>query len=96
MEAKFDLAEGKRIQSEVEAMFGKNKAAASNLETALKLYEIIWQTDKKNIESLNAILNAHQKLSELYKLENQPQKSVLHERESEKLKKEKNQNSPKS
>ena len=96
LEAKRDLAEVNRIESEIKLRFGDKTEAIRYLEIALELFKKSWQTDGKNEENLQAIINAHKKLAELYETENQPQKALFHKRELEKITQPRNQNSPKS
>ena len=85
LEAQFDLAESNRVQAEIREKFGEHKKAIKNLETAFALYQKIRQTDSKNLESVNAIVEAHRKLAALYALEKQTAKAEFHKREFERL-----------
>ena len=95
-EAVFDLAEVSRNESEIKLAFGKKHEAIKHLETALGLFQKIWKADGKNLESLKSIFEIHEKLAELYKAENQPQKVLFHKRQMEKITQTRNQNSEKS
>jgi non-specific serine/threonine protein kinase/serine/threonine-protein kinase len=86
LEAKFDVAEVNRVQAEIRQKFGETSKAIENLKTALNLYQIIWQTDKKNLESRNAIGDAHRKLAELYNLSSQNRQAEFHRQEFENIK----------
>ena len=74
----------------------EKREAIKHLETALELFQKIWKADGKNPESLKSIFETHEKLAELYKAENQPQKVLFHKREMEKINQSYPQNSLKS